>query len=303
MIRLAFLLAFATSTFAAAFDPGLVPADRQWVAHLDVRTLLAGKIGAYLQQQMAEGEAQRRLQQFSAITGIDPATDIDAMTIAGIDDKSAHVIVWVRGRFDPKRILELTAFAQQHQTTDYRGHTIHQWVDTTKNNKPQAGCLVRADLMVFGEQPAALHAALDVIEGGAKGLGPQDALMQALPNHQAPFLLAAAAGGDGWKGHGARSAFVQQVTSIGLSATESGDRLVLNAQAVTTDDATATKLRDMGQGLLALAAFNQDIQQYPVLNQAIQSAQLTASGPEISASISCNLESLRAAAEQHKEKN
>lgn len=303
MIRLACLLAFATSAFAAAFDPSLVPADRQWVAHLDVRTLLAGKIGGYLQQQAAQGEAQRRLRQFTVVTGIDPATDIDALTIAGLDDNSANVIIWVQGRFDAKRITELTAFTEQHQTSDYRGHTIHQWVDASKNNKPQAGCVVRADLMLFGEQPAALHAALDVIEGVAKGLGPEDALTQALPDQQAPFLLAAAAGGDGWKGRGARSAFVQQMTSIGLSATENGDRLVLNAQALATDDATATKLRDMGQGLLALAAFNQDLQQYPVLNQAIQSAQLTASGPELTASISCDLESLRAAAEKHKANN
>lgn len=302
MIRLACLLAFATTAFAATIDPTLIPADRQWVAHLDVRTLLDGKIGGYLREQAAVGEAQLRLRQFTAVTGIDVATDIDGITIAGIDDNGNHAIVWVTGRFDPVRITELTAFADQHQTTTYRGHTIHQWVDTGKN-KPQAGCVVRPDLMLFGEQPTALQSALDIIEGVATGLGPNDALTKALPDQKAPFLLAAAAGGDGWKGRGARSAFVQQLTAIGLSATESGDRLVLNAQAMTIDAATATKLRDMGQGLLALAAFNDDIQKLPVLQQAVQSAQLTVTDTELTASISCDLEALRAAAEQHKAKN
>jgi len=40
-----------------------------------------------------------------------------------------------------------------------------------------------------------------------------------------------------------------------------------------------------------------------VLHQAVQSAKLTVTGSELSASISCDLEALRAAAEQHQATN
>jgi len=300
MLRFVLLLACATSLFSASLDPAQLPANRQWVAHLDVRLLLDGNIGAYLRQRLIDDGHQLKVQQFSVISGIDPLRDIDTVTLAGIDDQSGSVMCWVRGRFDAKRLNELAILAEQHQTSTYREYTIHSWVDANKGNRPQAGCVVSSELIIFGENLTTVQAALDVLAGTSPGLAADAALVLALPTQPAPILLAAAGGGDGWKGRGGRSAFVQQVSSIGLSATEQNQRLILSANAIATDATVATKLRDMGQGLLALAAFNQEIQQFPVLAQAVQSAQISTDGAKVHATVSCDLEALRAAADAKK---
>lgn len=296
MIRLTFLLALCTTAFAASLNPGLIPNDRQWVAHLDLRVLYAGRIGAYIQERCNDPEIDLKLRQFTFLTGVNPATDIDQITIAGIDEDSSHVILWIHGRFDGTRLTELVGLADEHRAIGYRGHTIHTWVDRNQGNKPQAGCLIKDGLLLFGEQAAALQAAIDVLDGKGQGLTAQDALHQALPNLDAPFLIAAAAGGDGWKGKTAKSAFVQQLNSIGFSASEGNDQLVLSAQAVTRDADTATRLRDLGQGLLALSSFNQEVLAFPVAAEALKSATLSATGTTLNANMSCSIATLEAAA-------
>ncbi len=300
MLRFALLLACATSLFAASLDPTQLPADRQWVAQLDVRLLLDGDVGTYLRQRLMDDGHQLKIQQFTVLSGVNPLTDIDTITLAGIDDQRSSVLCWVRGRFDDKRLNALAILAEQHQTSTYREYMIHSWVDANKGNRPQAGCVVSPELIIFGENPTTVQAALDVLAGISPGLAADAPLMQALPTQPAPILLAAAGGGESWKGRGGRSAFVQQVSSIGFSATEQNQRLILSANAIASDAAVATKLRDMGQGLLALAAFNQQIQEFPVLAQAVQSAQITTDGATVHASVSCDLEALRTAADAKK---
>lgn len=302
MTRLALLLVLTTTAFAASLDPALIPHDRQWVAHLDVQKLLAGRIGAYLKEKAREPEAELKLRQLTFITGVDIARDVASLTIAGIDDDPAKVMVWIKGSFDADRLGQLVTLADQHRSETYQSHTIHTWVNKDDGNKPQAGCLVSGDLVLFAERPTAIRTALDVLDGRSRPIGEGDALRKALPALDSPFLVAAAAGGDGWKGKGARSQFVQQLASLGLSASEAGDRLVLNATAIATDAATATKLRDMAQGLIAIASFSEEVQAQPLLSQALQSVQINAANTAIMASVSCDLDTLEAAAEAHQGK-
>lgn len=302
MTRLVLLLVLATTAFAASLDPALIPHDRQWVAHLDVQKLLAGRIGTYLKEKAREPDAELKLRQFTFITGVDIARDVASLTIAGIDDDPAKVMVWVKGSFDADRLGQLVTLADQHQSETYQSRTIHTWVNKDDGNKPQAGCLVGGDLVLFAERPAAIRTALDVLDGRTRSIGEGDALRKALPSLDSPFLVAAAAGGEGWKGKGARSQFVQQLASLGLSASEADDRLVLNATAIATDAATATKLRDMAQGLIAIASFNEEIQTQPLLSQALQSVEISAANTAITASMSCDLDTLQAAAEARQRK-
>jgi hypothetical protein len=253
-------------------------------------------MGDYIRERAAETEAKRKLLELTLISGIDPVTDIDSLTIAGIDEDSSKVIVWITGRFDGDRLNQLAQIADQHQSASYHNRLVHSWVNTKEHNKPQAGCLVQAGLLIFSEDVTAIHAAIDVLDGRSQALGTEDALHQALPNLEAPFLVAAAAGGHGCKGKGAKSAFVQQLNSIGLSATEDNDRLVLQAQAIATDAATATRLRDMAQGLLALGSFNENILKLPVAAEALKTASISANGSTLQASVSCELDTLEAAA-------
>ncbi len=276
---------WAATTPAQAMDLGQIPGDERWLVQVDVAAVMQGRLGQWLLQHQ-DGMIKARLSLLAAVSGLDLTKDLDSLTLCGADAGEDNALIYARGRFDAKRLTTLVQAAEGYTSIPYQGHAIAQWHDTKRGaGKLNAACLVGDGLLVFSPRAELVELALDVLEGRnqatAAKAGQFDAA--AFPAG-APLVLAATVDMQNWARLAPQAAMLRNVRGVVAGVAEQGDDFVLSAYLSGRDAAAAAQLRDLAQGLIALAKLNQGAAMEPLVQAVVDSAQISASGTALSAS-------------------
>ena len=267
-----------------------VPADATVVAYADVRTIMDSQLRQQLKQVMPVEQTGQ--QEFQEKTGIDIERDIDyvvaSMTSLGPDHPNGLVVA--RGRFD---IVRLEGLMRDHGATveDYRNKRLINSPHQTNGEQFTLGFL-EPGLVAVGSTSAVKHA-IDAQMSAASITGNDE--MMNLVKDIAAMNNAWAVGRFDVLASQAKlpDEIAQRVPAVKWFAAaghiNGGIAGTLRAEA--RDDLSASQLRDVLRGFLALAQMQG--QNDPKLSAVAQSLQLTGEGTTVALSFTLPAELLQ----------
>jgi len=252
LLALVCIISFSTRLIGLEHPP--LPANTTWLLSLDVRQALSGPCADLARQCIDSATAAPGVKNWLTMTNIDPLTDIDQIMASGTDFTPLTSSLIVSGRFDAKRLIALAEAAQGHQAILHGNYVIHRWIDPAANNREVFAALVDGHLLFAPTRNSAIHS-LDAFSANAAVAEP----VAMVDRFTGPLIAAAAANDLAHMPHLDQSAaMLRQISHIAANLQTEGDHIVSTVIATTTDEATATQLQQIGQGLLALALFNKD---------------------------------------------
>lgn len=245
------------AVFAAPLDMNLVPADAQWVFHVDFDAFRLTQIGQLVLEDVA-AQRQKQIDALAEMLGSDLTTDIANVTLFGADGEEENAVALLRGKFDREKLLTLLALNETYATSDYREYTIHKWVDEHKK-KNQVGAFAADDVIVISQSEKAVTGFLDVYSGAAGSLeqnkGAIGAALQGLP---ANAFVAAAADklADLAQGKG-RAAILRNSRFAAFIADETSGSLKLHLNLETESPDVARQVEQIIYGMFALGRLHE----------------------------------------------
>lgn len=288
---LALVCCLCLAALPALENPPL-PAATTWLVNIDVRQALSGPSGDLVRQIIESSTAKPQVKRWFTITGIDPLHDVDRVLASGTDFTPATSTMMLTGRFDAGRLLSLVESAQGHQAISHGSTVIHRWIDPFAGNREVFAALVDGNLLFAPTRASAIGSidalaaktpATGAVAATNRFTGPLIAVIGADDLTRLPRLDQSAA-------------MLRQITQFSASLQTEGDSLVSTVVATATDEATASQLQQIGQGLLALAALNKDTP--PEAKALLAGVQLSRTGKEITVTTSVPLATIRAAMAQ-----
>jgi len=172
-IALAVVLGLAAIGRAEPVDLKQVPADAKWLVHVDVDAMRESVVvqKAYQKCMEMHKEAAQRLDKIHNELGLDLRKDLHGVTVYGKDLDKQHGVLIVHADVDQKRLLEKAPKAPDHKVAQYGSHEIHSWTHKRgKESHTAFGTLLQPNVLVFAGSEAAIHAALDVLDGKSPGI-------------------------------------------------------------------------------------------------------------------------------------
>ena len=177
------LAAVGLPALAGPFQRTDVAAEAAWVVHVDCDSLRPTGIGQYILAEMEKPEAKAKLAEAQAMFSFDPRKQLHGLTLYSTGKVPEEGVLLVYGDFDPDRLIAMASAAQDYQTTPFKKHVIHNWIDDKK--KPVKGVMPRVyaaiqgtHIIVFAQQEARVAQALDVLDGASPSLTASGAFPQ-----------------------------------------------------------------------------------------------------------------------------
>ena len=242
---------------AAAGPSGLqmsiVPADAQWVMHLDMERFVSSALFKLLTEVKGGAGIQLQAEQFVGKFKMDPLKDIKDVTVFGRARAGEEPVVAVSGNFDKTHILGLLKAESSFKETPYGKHTLYSW------EGEHFGVFVNDNLALITEKEADIKSALDALEGKSKN-APASPLLSLLKkesgNAMIEFALADIGGLTGQvKDAGAAQALpamLTQMQSITGIVSETGDTLKMKIEIGAESVQVAQSIEQAIRGIIAL---------------------------------------------------
>lgn len=109
---------------AGSLDPSHVPADAQWLIHIDYEALSDSALCQTIRDEkpavskMVQGWMKQRY-------GIDPPQDLKSLTMFSRDYREYTGTVVIKADYDGKKVKQRLQQAMNHRTTQWQDHTLH----------------------------------------------------------------------------------------------------------------------------------------------------------------------------------
>jgi hypothetical protein len=298
-VRFSLPLGLALTLFsgtARANDPALLrmaDASSNFLVSVNLASIRAWPRAAAAFEQGKRSNPQ--WDQLVQALGVDPLELVDEVIIAGrVDNPGAktsadNAALLLKGRFDVTRLTELIC-RQGCSPETVGAHTLLRLPEGSSKDGAPGG-------MVFFDSSYAALGKLDTVRRAAKnyssGAGPQlNAAMAGWVNNLANYDVWIASSGPfgPMSGAGAEAmdpmaaGAMSKIAAFGLGIGVSDD-VDLALQVLSNNESEASQLREMAQGLIALATLNADPRQ-PGMSEFLKRIQLSQQGNLVLASMS-----------------
>ena len=233
-----------------------VPAEPAWVLHLDCDTLRPTAIGQYLLAEMEKTDAQAKFAAFQTIFNFDPRKQLHGLTLYSTGKAPEDGVLLVYADFDPDRLVTMAKAANNYQSTPYKQHVIHNWVDEKKKAKqgvkPRVYAAIQGShIVVFAQQEARVAQALEVLDRTAPNLTGSGVFPQLGAGAGTSYLQAAARKLDFGDADPSAALFrLAKMARLQVGEAQGQLKATLNLEA--NDEVVAQQMGWVGQGLVAL---------------------------------------------------
>lgn len=262
---------------AAPLQRGDVAAAATWVAHVDCDGLRPTGVGQYLQEQMEKPDAQTKLAAFQAIFGFDLRKQLHGLTLYSTGSEAAEGVLLVYADFDPDRLVTLATAAKDHQSTNYKKHVIHSWIDEHKKAKrgtsQRTYAAIQGPRVIFGQQSAAVEGALDVLDGTTANLSGAKEFAQLGAPGDTSLIEGVARTGLISANADSNAALLGLSRLVRLQVGESRQQVSATLILEAKDQETAAQIDSIAQGLVALMKLQSKKPEGQKLAQALKLRQ------------------------------
>jgi hypothetical protein len=277
----AFLAAASLPTVATPLQRADIPADPAWMLHLDVDGLRPTAVGKFVMDELDKPEAQAKLSAFQTIFNFDFRTQLHGLTLYATGTNPEEGVLVVYADFDAGRLVTLAKSAQDYDSTEYKKHVIHHWMDDKGKSKDGSRPLVYAAIegkrIIFGQKQQAVSRALDVLDGATASL----ASTKNLPDmgvSAGKYIVEAAARKLDVSSSDPSAAIFRLSKQVRLQIGQTGAKVggVLTLEAA--DDDVAGNIVMIAQGMLALLKLQKE---KPELLKIADALALKQDGPRV----------------------
>jgi hypothetical protein len=262
------VLAMAPQTFAATHDAlSLIPANATSVGMVRLADARNSPISRMLFAQTDKVSTDGDAAKFLHDAGLQPSKDIDVVVIAstpqGALSDEASVLVAAEGRFDVERLSGAIASRGATRKPTANG-AYYLFPEKASDTNRGAVAFISPTLAVAGTERAVAQALVDNAAGGtnfstAGGLANE---MSRIDPHATAWALVDVARASRMRGaphvpaqHNGSDQVIasalKSVSTVAISATDTGDSLKLSATGVSSDDDTRQLLEDTLRGMLS----------------------------------------------------
>lgn len=234
-----------------------VAAAPAWALHVDCDQLRPSALGQYLLAELEKPEARARLNALWGPLQFNLRQHLHGLTFYSRADAPENGVLLVYGDFQPGQLERAAQTAKGHETTPYKKHQIHQWLDASAAGQRVYGAMHRERVLVLARREPNVARALDVLDRAARSLAQSGQLPQLGARPAGVFLQAASAKLDLPALHPAAALF-RLARAARLEVGEASGRLGATLNLETNDEAGAAQILSASQALLALLKLQPD---------------------------------------------
>ena len=256
------LVAAGLTAFAGPLQRADVAAEPSLVLHVDCDNLRTSGIGQWLLSELDKPEAQAKFAALQMMFNFDPRKQLHGLTLYSSGKTPEDGVLLVYADFDADRLTTLAKAAKEYQSTTYKQHVIHNWLDDKKKArngvKPRVFASIQGGhIVVFGQQEARVAQALDVLDRAAPNLAGNSVFLQLGVNGSGSIVQAAARKLELPDSDPNAALFrLSRMARLQVSEGQGQLRATLNLEA--SDDEVAKQMATVGQGLVALMKLQKD---------------------------------------------
>ncbi len=244
VILLAFLLLGEIT--ASTLPKSLIPADVEWVVHLDMAEFKSSHFGNLLIKE-EKGGLKKKSKAFHKHTSIDLLKDVSSFTIYGLGKEKQQTVMCLKGTFDKKYLLSLLEDVDAHREIAYGSHVIHKW------NHSEYGLFVGEDLVFLAWNEGAIKTALDVVDGKGGNLSTSSLKSYADEIPGNAFFAALVKDISALAGYSSKAAILKKAGSGLITLTEKNAILNTQIDMTTKTPKDAASIEQIIRGLIAMA--------------------------------------------------
>jgi hypothetical protein len=244
LVLLAFLLLgeLAASTLPKSF----VPADAEWVVHLDMVKFKSSHIGKLLIEEREAG-IKKKAKAFYKQTSIDLLEDVNSVTIYGLGKEKQQTVMCLKGSFDKEYLLSLLEDVDAHREIPHGTHTIHKW------NHNEYGLFAGEDLVFLAWNENAIKTALDAVDGKRENITASSLKAYAEEIPKNAFLAALVKDISALAGYSSKAVILKKAGSGLITLSENNEMLNARIDATAETPKDAANMEQIIRGLMAMA--------------------------------------------------
>lgn len=293
------LLLIAPATAVTAINADGLPANSTWYLHADFVAMKNSSAGAALYQWIDK----EIFSEVRSESGIDLREELDSVTTYSTPGDGAVMVV--DGRISEKtrdKLLALSAAAERFETLESQGKTYY-FVEGDADIKSEHADVSGFDGKIYFSFDVRNKLLMTAKRDQMESLLANGGRLPTTRDHKGALviltaeksLIQAGMDTDGFDtdGEGFQSNILRNTKQVALMIAEATDKLSFEALLIATEPKTAQSLGSIVRGLIALVAFDEDMD--PGMAEVIQSARVDVDNASLKLSIAVSPESFTAA--------
>jgi hypothetical protein len=250
------------TAFAGPLQRADVAAEPNLVVHLDCDNLRTSGVGQWLLSEMDKPEAQAKFAAVQVMFNFDPRKQLHGLTLYSNGKTPQDGVLLVYADIDADRLTTMVKAAKEYQSTPYKQHVIHNWLDDNKKAsngvKPRVFASIQSGhIVVIGQQEARVAQALDVLDHTTPNLAGSGVFPQLGVSNSGSLLQAAARKLDLPNSEPSAALFrLAKLARLQVGEAQGQLRGTLNLEA--SNEEIAQQMVTVGNGLVALMKLQKD---------------------------------------------
>ena len=250
------LIAAALTAPSAPLQRADVAAEPIWVLHVDCDGLRPTAIGQFLLAEMEKPEAKAKFAAAQTIFNFDPRKQLHGLTLYSTGKAPEDGVLLAYADVDSERLITMAKAAKDYQSTDYKQHVIHNWIDDKKkavNGVPPRvyAAIQGGRIVVFAQQEKRVAQALDVLDRAAPNLAAGTVFAELGADGSTHFIQAAARKMD-IPDSAPSAALLRLAKMARLQVGEAQGQLRATLNLESDSEDVAKQMMLIGQGTIAL---------------------------------------------------
>jgi len=284
-----FLFIIASSASGGQLQQDVVSSEAKWLLHLDAQRFKDSQVGQYVMEEFVEknlpevGPFNLNLQEIVKL--------VDGITLYGnsLDvekfEENFDGIAVIQAHPDLRAMLEAVMFMAEQQEGKAPFTVLQEEPYKLVDIDGQiSAAFFGDDMIVIGKKQSAIAEFSELQEGNRPDLSRHKTFQSIFSMGDGTVTVLAAAEGFQQLANLPQAQILKMANGILLSLDEKADQLTLNATLTTVDEGTANQVRQVLQGILAMAALaNLDELQF---SQLLRSAHTEANGTNVNLGMS-----------------
>jgi len=233
------------------FSRKLIPADAEWAVQVNLNALQASRLYGMLEEGRALRDIQRARESILRHYQIDILENVERITLIGSRPKGEPVVCF-EGDIPREHLLGLLGQEETHKEIPFGSTVIHTW-GARKN-----GAFVGDKMAAVSEDLDSLKEVLSVL-GGEKPDLKSEGLLSRVPVQPGGGLVTAFFRDlSRMLRHDRGPAVLTRVKAAVFQATEKAEDVLLSLHVETASAQDAEQIRQVVQGLIALASMERE---------------------------------------------
>jgi len=256
---------FALSLVSPAYGYNLqnkfIPSDATWLIHLDFKVLLKTKIWDEIFQGEKKKIFNSRERKFFKKgkdelvkeLNFDILNDLNSVSIYGKSKRGGNAVVILSGKFDRQKIIRKLNSIKHLDKSKYGNLDVYSW------DNDNFGSFINGDLLIITHSKKNLESALDIIKGKSTNFIGTDLFkrLKEIPHNSILFALTENLSSLVGK-HLKAPVIINKSRMAFFLALEKNSGIKLLLKLYTESREAAKNIMQIGNGLLALARFNEN---------------------------------------------